>query len=228
MATCRWGQYLSEVEKRHILYGANLAAKPDMVLEVGAEGGRWCSLLSDLGWQPICTDICPDAIAVCQERLPEATCVCVDPNSRELPCGTNSVQMLLGIEVHEVLECDWFIEEANRVLDDNGILVGVFQNLVSWRGLAKRFMPLRDDGIVDYRVSYSSWRGKMQQHGFEFVKEEGLCWFPFSRHSDSPLIPISVKLEQLMGLRRLPAISPWIVFVAQRNPSKTKSQRRAK
>ena len=216
VATARWGQYLSEAERRHILSAAKLLPEPDVALEIGAEGGRWGELLSDLGWQMICTDVREDSLAVCQQRLPEAICVCVDPNDEELPCGTNSTQLLLCIEVHEVLECDWFVSEASRVLDNQGVLVGVFQNLFSWRGGVKRFMPLREDGIVDYRVSYSGWRKKMIRQGFEFVAEEGLCWFPFSRHSNSSLIPFFVELESRLGLRRLPTLSPWIVFTAKK------------
>ena len=216
VATARWGQYLSNVEESHILFGAKLR-EPDIALDVGAEGGRWSALLSEMGWQTICTDVDAGALAVCEQRIPDATCVCVDPNSQDLPCGTNTVQLLLCIEVDEVLECDWFVREASRVLDDEGVLVGVFQNLISWRGFAKRFMPLRDDGIIDYKVSYAAWRKKMQQEGFKFVREEGLCWFPFSRRSDSAMIPFCVKLEERVGLRRWPTISPWIVFVAKRD-----------
>lgn len=108
----RWGQYISEVEERHIMFAHQLAGAPMNATEIGAEGGRWASKLADLGWNMTCTDIVEDAVAVCQQRIPDATCICVDVNDTTIPCDDLSQRLLLCIEVHEILETDWFMEET--------------------------------------------------------------------------------------------------------------------
>lgn len=46
------------------------------------------------------------------------------------------------------------------------------------------------------------------------LKEEGICWFPFGRDSDSPLVPLATRTEAALRLRRLSALSPWVLGVA--------------
>jgi hypothetical protein len=65
-------------------------------------------------------------------------------------------------------------------------------------------------------VAYPRWRRRLRALGFDMVSEEGICWAPFHRLSDSRFVPFLTRLEQRLGLRRLPSVSPWIVFVAQR------------
>ena len=63
---------------------------------------------------------------------------------------------------------------------------------------------------------YSRWRKAMIRRGFRFVREEGICWFPFGRQSNSPLVPPAVATERLLDLWRLTAVSPWVVYIAQK------------
>ena len=213
----RWGEYLSEVEDRHIRFAHELCGHPSNAPEIGAEGGRWSKLLADLGWQMTCTDIVPEALQVCQQRIPDANCICVDVEREEIPADDHSQKLVLCIEVNEVLEPDWFIEEVDRVLEHSGVLVGVFQNRSSIRGTLKTWFPTPGDTFPHYRVRYRPWRTKMKNRNFAFVREDGLCWMPFGRRSNSPLIPLATSIERRAGLRRLAVVSPWIVFVAQRN-----------
>jgi SAM-dependent methyltransferase len=211
----RWGKYISGVEEEMIRFAIEVSNEPRSSLEIGAEGGRWSKLLSDLGWQLTCTDIDSEALAICKERIPESNCVLVDPDSREFPCESASQGLLLAIEVHELVEQNWFIDEAKRVLASGGIFVGVFQNRHSWRAV----LNLRSSvmgAMKHYTAGYSPWRAKLKRLGFEVLREEGICWMPFGRMSDSKLIPLAVQLEKTMGLRRLASISPWIVFAAKK------------
>lgn len=69
-----------------------------------------------------------------------------------------------------------------------------------------------------YSRSYRSWRAALKRLGFETVHEAGLCWMPFSRESNSRLIGPAIALEKLLGLSRLPSLSPWIsVVMSKRN-----------
>lgn len=215
----RWGQYISSIELQAIDFALDQVNAPGLALEVGAEGGRWSKMLADQGWQMTCTDINAEALELCQNRIPAAKCVLVDPDSTQLPCETNSLGLLLAIEVHEIVEQNWFVLEASRVLTENGLYVGVFQNKRSWRALLRNLKRDADGEFKHYTASYAPWRTSMGERGFEMLKEVGLCWMPFGRMSNSSFIPLAVRLEGLIGLRKLPTFSPWIVFVARKTSS---------
>lgn len=216
-SVCRWGKYISQVEERHIRLAHELSGETGNAVEIGAEGGRWSKMLSDLGWKLTCTDVKAEAVEICQSRIPEATCIHVDREAQVIPCETGSQRLILCIEVHEVLEADWFKDEAVRVLEAGGLLVGVCQNRSSIRGTIKTWFPKRGDSFPHYKNSYSDWRRSMVRRGFSFVQEEGICWMPFSRFSNSRLVPAATLVERALGLRRLVRYSPWVVSVARKS-----------
>lgn len=217
VAERRWGSYISSIEREAIEFALKHVHASGQALEIGAEGGRWSKMLADRGWQLTCTEINAAALDVCQKRIPSANCILVDQSSSNFPCESNSIGILLAIEVHEVVEKEWFVLEAKRVLMENGVFVGVFQNTRSWRALIRNLKRNADDEFKHYTASYSPWRNFLRKQGFDILKETGLCWMPFGRTSDSVLIPAAVQLERLLGLRKLTTFSPWIVFVAQKN-----------
>jgi SAM-dependent methyltransferase len=215
-AKTRWGTYVSEFERRAILKASDLAGPPTTALDVGCEGGRWSKLLVDRGWRITAIDIGEYAISLCQKRIPSAKCILVDPDDVTLPCETKSQGLVLCIEVPTVIASDWFMEEAWRVLRPEGLLVGVFENKLSLRGYARHLIARVKNEYDYYNTIYGRWRKRLFRQGFKMIYEEGICWFPFSRTSDSPLVPVFTKLEQYLGLRRLVKVSPWIVFIAQK------------
>ncbi len=221
VARTKWGSYITEVEKRAILRASVLARGGTftIALEVGCEGGRWAKLLVDLGWDVICTDIDGDTLAVCQRRIPTANCVHTDKNHPTLPVETETVGLILCIEVPEVIQSDWFITEAFRVLHRGGIVAGVSLNKLSFRGYFHHLVSSARGGFDFYEVAYPSWRSNFCRQGFKMIYEEGICWFPFKRDSNSFLVPMFTLIERYLGLRRLPIMSPWIVFVAQKASS---------
>ena len=217
VATTRWGAYITEVERRAILKAHESFSTPTTALEVGAEGGRWSTLLTDLGWRMTCTDVDEKALAACQERIPTANCILVKPDDRRLPCDSESVDMLLCIEVAPVIQSDWFASEAYRVLANDGVVVGVFWNLLSFRGFLAHARSSLAGRFDFYKRSYPAWRREFTSGGFSVVYEEGYCWFPFSRASDSKFVPAFVRIERWFRLRRLISVSPWIVFIAKKS-----------
>ena len=60
-----------------------------------------------------------------------ASCVLVSPDDSKLPCDTESMKLVLCVEVQPVIKSDWFLEEASRVLQQGGLIVGVFCNRLS-------------------------------------------------------------------------------------------------
>lgn len=219
VALTKWGAYVVNVERGLVLRGLELAGKPSVGVDVGCGSGRWSSLASEAGWRMTCIDADRQTLSLCQRNLPQANCVLADPGSRAIPCPSNSAALMLCIEVGEVIETDWFPSEASRVLGDKGILVAVAWNRHSWRGLAcrlKYFLTGSPHAQHYYNHTYSRWKAKLAADGFEVLYQEGLCWGPVGRASDSFLAPLFVKLERLLRLHRLVAWSPWVAFIARR------------
>jgi len=213
----QWGQYLSEIERSAILKAHQYAGDPGAALEIGCDGGRWSQLLSSLGWRMICTDISQGAVTLCHQRIPDAECKLVQADETILPCRAGSIKLMLCIEVLPVIESGWFLPEAHRVLRDSGILVGVAWNRNSLRGLRARLLnALKGGSDPFYQMPYSRLKKQLRKHGFRMLSERGSCWFPFSRESNSFLIPLCARIEQWSGLSRLVSLSPWIVFIAQK------------
>ena len=210
VARTRWGAYIADIEKRAILKAHELSGKPATALDIGAEGGRWSRVLADLGWHMICTDINHEALAICQKRLPAARCIPVRPDENTLPCESASVGLLLCIEVGPVMQADWFTSEAFRVLQNDGLMVGVFWNRLSCRGMFAHTRASLTGNFDYYKLSYPLWRRKLVCSGYSVLYEEGYCWLPFGRASNSVWVPCLVRLEKWLGLRKLALISPCV------------------
>jgi len=67
-----------------------------------------------------------------------------------------------------------------------------------------------------YKLVYPRWRKELQKEGFRVVYEEGYCWFGFRRDSNSDLVPFVTQVEKCLGLQRIIALSPWVVFIARK------------
>jgi SAM-dependent methyltransferase len=216
VARTRWGSYITEIERRFLLRGLDLVETVGAAIEVGAEGGRWSKVLYDHGWDLTLTDVNPEAIDLCRRRFPGVNCVLVDLGDTRLPIDDASVDLLICIEVAMVIREAWFVDEATRILRHGGILIGTFQNRRSARGFWHNLRFKLRGGLDFYATSYGPWRKRLQREGFQILEQEGFCWFPFGRESNSPLIDYFTPLEQHIGLRRLPALSPWVALIARK------------
>jgi SAM-dependent methyltransferase len=218
VALSKWGSYITDVESKTILQGSALAGPPAQALEVGCEGGRWSKLLADRGWQLTCTDVDHSALSICQRKVPAARCILASSADQRVPVGSGEFSLLLCVEVAPVIHSAWFCAEAARLLKPGGVLVGVSWNSASFRGVAHRWKSSihgANEGVF-YSESYSSLRARLKDSGFQFQTETGFCWGPFSRESNSALIPIFIGIERVFLLRKFPRISPWIIFTCQK------------
>jgi SAM-dependent methyltransferase len=215
VAETRWGSYLTARE-RAALEQACARLRPGLAVELGCEGGRWSRLLAERGWRLICTEVDAETLAICQRRLPEATCVLVDGREERIPAAAGSARLLVAIEVPPVVERASFPAEAARVLEPGGLLVCTYHNPRSLRGIVYRLAARRRPYYSGR--PYSAFRAALRRAGLEVVAEEGLAWLPFSRSSNSRLVPALTSLEAKVGLRSRARASPLVVLTAQRAP----------
>jgi SAM-dependent methyltransferase len=216
VALTRWGSYLSGIERSVLLKAAGMADRPGIALEIGSEGGRWAALLLREGWQVVCTDVRAEMLELCQRRMPAARCVLVRPDAITISAETGTIDMVICVEVPPVVSAHWFAEEASRVLRPGGVLVGAMENRSSYRAALHRLFRRRRCDAGFYRTAYPGLRNRLRREGFALIHEEGCCWLPFTRSSDSAFIPALVRLEERIGLRRLAAVGPWVAFIAQK------------
>jgi ubiquinone/menaquinone biosynthesis C-methylase UbiE len=217
----KWGAYTTKIERDLVDKALCLSKTMDKkALEIGCEGGRWSKLLSEKGWSVTCTDINSNSLNVCKSRITEAQCVLVCADDRTLPFQPKSATLLLCIEVFPLIHSDWFIQEANRVLALGGLIVTVVQNRLSYRsflhtvGSLIRHKKKADDDF--YAQSYHAWRERTIKTGFEILYDSGFCWPPFSRHSNSSLIPFFFHMEHYLGLHKITTFSPWIALIGRK------------
>jgi len=217
LATKRWGRYIAGIEET-AFRKALLGQPPGAALEIGCEGGRWSRKLADVGWSLTCIDVDAKSLAICQSRLPSARCVLASERDTTLPCADGSVSLILCIEVWPVIDSDWFLPEARRVLSPNGLIVGTIMNRTSLRGLFVRTRERRNQTQErHYPHSYTTWkRERLLPNGFSICHEVGYCWFPVQRDSDSPVVPLFSFAERALQLPRLPSLSPYVVFIARK------------
>lgn len=227
VAATAWGNYVSGIERRIILHAQSLAGNPNKALEMGCEGGRWAKLLADMAWRLTCIDTDASTLNECRRKVPNAECILADPKDVAIPCDSGSMSLVLCVEVAPVIESDWFLSEAARVLRIGGIFVGTVWNKASLRGLTARIRhngQWQKNGTRFYKHSYRAWRRQLCDADFEVVHEEGLCWAPFGRTSNSPLIPLVTNFERLLKLHHVLTVSPWVAFIARRVSAKLNAE----
>lgn len=217
--TTRWGRYLAEVEKTLILRGEESVGKVGTAIDLGCGGGRWSKLLADRGWEMTCMEVSREELAVCQRKVPAARCVLTQPGDQSIPSPSGSARIVLCIEVVPLIEAEWFPNEAKRILENNGLLIGIYINGQSLRGIASRLNHRLVNGPGHYRFyrsSYAACRERLVQSGFEMLHEESCCWGPFHRESNSPFVPAFVTMERAMRLNRVVKWGPWVAFIARK------------
>lgn len=217
VAETKWGRYLEEAEERVLMKAHHLAKPPGTAFEVGCSEGRWSVKMAELGWHMICTDINVSALEICQQRIPTAECITVQTTDTAFPVEDNSIDFFICIEVPSVSNLPWFKAEVARVLKPNGIMISQVWNSHSLRGQYYRFTQLFKEKEDFYLHGYRSWRKELEGYGFDFLYEEGLCWFPFNRTSDSNLVPYATAIEKKLKLNRIITASPWVLFIARKN-----------
>lgn len=224
------GRYLTRVESRFLLSTFGSMGWPARVLDVGGGDGRFARFLAAKGSNVLVLERDPLPLRELAALGWAAPVVIAD--GVELPFRTGSFDAVLAMEVAQVTDADHlprFLQETRRVLGNTGVLIFTSENPRSWGGVMARLRPDRYgyDGYRYYSTSIGDVQRELAASGFSATEVRGFRWPPFSRESKSPWVLRAAMVERLMGLHRLPGLSPWLYWVAQRRDEASPRNRRA-
>ena len=113
------------------------------------------------------------------------------------------------IEVLDYIpQLDQAFSEALRALKPEAALIVSFGNKSSLKAKLKQLSG------KSYQHSYGNVLDALAKTGFAVKKKTGYNWLLFGRMSQNPTIPFLTKMERLIGLRRIPSLSPWVIVQA--------------
>jgi SAM-dependent methyltransferase len=215
VAQTSMGQYITQEEVSFINRAiAGLPEKPVIILDAGAGSGKLEPLLTTLASHVICTEINPELTGILAHTGSNVMPVLVKPTIRSLPLADDSVDVVVCLELPELAEQNWFYAECQRVLKHRGIMIIMSTNRFSWKGALKGLWS-GDRARADKRYylrTIHDVRRSVKRYGLTVRRVSGMNWAPFSRASDSPLVPLFMTFEKLMKLSRLVFCSPWVLL----------------
>jgi hypothetical protein len=121
-----------------------------------------------------------------------------------LPFLSGTVDVVVTIEVPAASEEEWFMAESARVLRPGGSVICSMYNRASCKKLLRKAEDRRY-----YRMSVSEQRKRWAAAGFRLERAHGFYWLPFTRASDSSLVPLLSLLEWPLRLGIFGRVSPW-------------------
>ena len=95
-------------------------------------------------------------------------------------------------------------------------------NRLSYKGWLRRLLLVlgRMEPQSWHRFQYVSTTDDLETRlhtaGFTVERHLGYNWAPTLRFSDTGLLPVYAAIERLVGLDRMPALSPWVFTSARR------------
>lgn len=203
-AKTRMGKYLTQVETRFIQTSLNLASL-NTVMDVGAEAGRFSQLNSNAET----TSIDIDSYGLKRLKLKTQKTHVIQADARKIPIKNETFDTIFMIEVLDYIpELDQAFMEAYRTLKPNASLIVSFGNKSSLKA------KLRQLSGKSYQHSYNNVTQTLTKTGFKIKRKTGYNWLLFGRTSQNPLIPALTKMERIIGLRRIPSLSPWVIVHA--------------
>jgi ubiquinone/menaquinone biosynthesis C-methylase UbiE len=133
----------------------------------------------------------------------------IQADARKTPFRDSSFDAVFMIEVLDYIpQLEEALSESFRILKQDGPFVLSFGNQSS---LKAKLRGLRGKS---YTHSYGNVMKCLFNTGFQLRGKLGYSWLPFGRMSDSRFVPFVAGMERLLGLRRVPRLSPWIILRA--------------
>jgi 2-polyprenyl-3-methyl-5-hydroxy-6-metoxy-1,4-benzoquinol methylase len=205
-AKTRMGKYLTRIETSFIQNSLNLTSL-NVVMDVGAEAGRFSQLSHDNTNETISIDIDSYGLKRLKQKAKKTNTIQAD--ARKIPVKEETFDAITMIEVLDYIpELDQAFAESYRALKPNATLIVSFGNKSSPKA------KLRELSGKSYQHSYSKVMQALAKTGFKVKRKTGYNWLLFGRMSNNFLIPFLTKMERLIGLRKIPSLSPWVIVQA--------------
>jgi 2-polyprenyl-3-methyl-5-hydroxy-6-metoxy-1,4-benzoquinol methylase len=205
-AKTRMGKYLTRMETSFVSESIN-QVRPQMILDVGAGAGKFSLLAAEKNATVVSMDI--DSYGLKRLRLQNKHACIIQADARKIPLKDEVFDAVLMIEVLDYIsEADEVFKECHRTLKLDGLLVFSFGNKSSFK------QKLRAMRGKSYTHSYGRIMRWLSAAGFAVTRKMGFNWGLFGRTSESRLVPLSTGVEKLLGLRRIPSLSPWVMLHA--------------
>lgn len=206
-AKTRMGKYLTKVETDFVQNALDFS-NLNLIMDVGAEAGRFSQLKGSA--ETISIDIDKCGLRRLKQKAGNPRTIQAD--ARRIPVKDEAFDAITMIETLDYIpELDQAFSEACRTLKPNAGLIVSFGNKSSLKG------KLRQLSGKSYQHAYSDVMGTLTKAGFVVKKKTGYNWLLFGRMSQNQFIPFLTKIERLIGLRRIPRWSPWVIVLAVKN-----------
>jgi len=203
-AKTRMGKYLTQVETNFIQNALDFS-KLNVIMDVGAEAGRFSQLNSNA--ETISIDIDAYGLKRLKQKAPNTHVIQAD--ARKIPLKNDVLDATTMIEVLDYIpELDQAFSEAYRTLKTDATLIVSFGNKSSLKAKLRRLSG------KSYQHAYKNVTQALTKTGFKIKKKTGYNWLLFGRMSQNPTIPFLTTMERLIGLRRIPSQSPWVIVHA--------------
>ena len=123
------------------------------------------------------------------------------------PLKDEAFDAVFMIEVLDYIpELEAALAECKRTLKPNAFCILSFGNKSSLKAKLKAMQG------KSYRHSYRKVVQCLSKTGFIVKKKTGYSWLPFGRTSESRFVPVLAGIERVLGLRRVPRFSPWVIM----------------
>ncbi|GJQ59813.1 MAG: hypothetical protein SCALA701_26140 [Candidatus Scalindua sp.] len=212
------GRYLSYHENKFIKRYLESAVKPYSILDIACGIGYFTLPLHNKGFQIIGLDLNSEALSVLQQKSKDIPLSVA--NAEHLPFANGKFNCILAIQCFEFLDYSMFLQECNRVLSDNGLLIFDFLNQRSYKWLLKQIVGRTEylqNPSADF--SYLEVFESITRYGFVIDGVAGYNWQPFTRTSNSVFVGITALIEDVLQLERRYHISPKILVAARKKNS---------
>jgi len=217
------GQYLTKKEG-DIIFSYLKDVKDMLLLDICGGTGRFAKPLYMKGGDIVVLDI--DSVALSLLRKKKSAISLIQGDGQKIPFKNSIFDSILMNQCVEYLpDIDTLIKECSRILKEKGILLINFSNKNSY----KRFRLNRKNYsfyFESYGITYWEFKEKLKGAGLIIEKAIGYNWAPVSRMSNCKLIPFFFALEELLRLKHLPSISPWVFIIARKCISEKKIYKR--
>lgn len=216
----RMGRWLTTMEWTFMQEALSTIGHPRRILDVGGGDGRFTRRLEPSGITSVILERDMVPLTNFRSRHGSAAPVVLGDGNR-LPVRPATFDCILAMQVSACTESVYlqhFLAQCHTALVSRGWVIFTTHNAASLIGMRKRLNKgsYKWDAYEAYTESYFATRSTITQAGFTPVIANGYRWVPFSRDANHSLVPLSGLLEQALGLRHLPQVSPWVFWAVQK------------